>query len=335
MTQRVETSRVATTPSDPSAAVNFARRRTPDRMLRTLVIALPLVVLIGLLPKRPSTMVESGITQRELYEMKYSWPAKFDTILAGNSRVTVGLAPTEMTAVLSERRIGNFGFDGNAFTKEYLQAIETKLVSSGSRIVVLGITPMTLTDRAARQNGFVEELHRTADDRFLIHHFPRFLSFFARFNPRAALNLVRKESNAGSEFWRGYPDGWAAQSMTPKNMHGQVAFLRRNAPNNSFPISRRLVDHLLLVVRDWKERGIQTLAFRAPTSKELAYEEERASGFIPSTFVTEFTAAGGRWIEVDPAHYETFDGGHLEEASARKFSRDLADEIKRLGLARP
>ena len=311
--------------SKPQADPGFsARRILRERLFRTVVLAVPLIVLVGLLPKRPASMIESGISQRQLYEMKYNWGPDFDVLLAGNSRVTVGLAPSEMASSLPGLRIANFGFDGNAFTQEYLSAIESKLrKGSGDKIVVLGITPMTLTERAARQNGFFEETHRSLDERYLARHMPWLLDFFTRFNPRMALMLVRG-SATGSEFWRGHQDGWAAQGMEPANLDGQVRFLRANARDRTLPISLPMQGHLFTTVRRWQAAGIATFAFHPPITPDLAQEEARASGFEQTKFISAFIAAGGKWIEINDQKYRTFDGGHLEESSARQLSRDIA-----------
>ena len=305
------------------------KRLFHDRLLLTAALAVPLVIIVGLLPKRPASMIEAGISQRRLYEIKFHWGPEFDVLLAGNSRVTVGLAPGEMAVTLPGLRIANFGFDGNAFSREYLDAIESKLRKEpGDKIVVLGLTPITLTERAARQNGFLEEKHRSADQRFLARHLPGLLDFFTRFNPRMVLVWLR-DAEIGREYWRGHPDGWAAQGMDPVNLDGQVRFLRVNVRDRAFPVSPLMVENLLKTVRHWRSLGITTFAFLPPVTAELAREEIRVSGFVLADFVNEFRQAGGHWLEVPGDAYSTYDGGHLEEDSARRLSRDLAAEIAR------
>jgi hypothetical protein len=300
-----------------------------DRLFWTVALALPFVVIVGMLPKRPAVMIESGISQRRLYELKFRWAPEYDVLLAGNSRVTVGLAPAEMAAALPGRRIANFGFDGNAFAPEYLEAVESKLrPGPGAKIVVLGITPITLTERAARQNGFLEEKLRAPDERFLARHLPWLLDFFARFNPRVLLVLWRGEET-GREFWRGYPDGWAAQGRDPVDLDGQVRFLRVNVRDRGFPVAPAMVENLLATVRRWRAAGITTFAFLPPVTPALAREEVRVSGFVLPDFVRAFREAGGHWLEASAQDYQTFDGGHLEEESARRLSRDLSREIAR------
>lgn len=322
-------------PSDPSpeppghqpATGSLPQRLWRDRVVRTFAIALPLIILVGLLPKRPASMIESGISQRMLYEMKFHWGPEFDVVLAGNSRITVGLAPSEMAGALPGLRIGNFGFDGNAFSREYLNAVEGKLRQGpGRKIVVLGITPITLTERAARQNGFLEEKFRAADERFLARHLPEVLDFFTRFNPRMAM-LWMRGTETGREFWHGHEDGWAAQGRDPEDLDGQVRFLRMNVRDRSFVVSPPMVGQLLATVRRWRDADIETFAFLPPVTPELAYQEVRVSGFDQKTFVDDFTAAGGHWIEVPGNTYHTFDGGHLDADSARRLSRDLAEKI--------
>ncbi len=311
----------------PSAAETETSRPNRPRVDRTYLacaIAAVLLVAIGLLPKRQAKIVETGIPQRELYAMKLAWGPEFDVVLGGNSRVTVGLDPAQLAAELGGLRVGNFGFDGNGFGPDYLAAMEARLdPRSRRRMLVLGVSPMTLTERAARQNGFNEERRRPLDERILIAHWPRFMDFFERFNPRMAVVWLRAQHQVSTEYFRGTPSGFAAQDMEPRNLGLQVDFLRANAPDRAFPVSPALRSGLIAQVQRWREAGIEVAAFRPPTSDALHREELRVTGYAEEDFVREFTAAGGMWIDVPADGFETYDGGHLVEKDAARLSRSL------------
>ena len=77
-------------------------------------------------------------------------PNDQDILLVGDSRVYRGLSPAAMAAVLKGSKILNFGYSSAGFEPFFLDAAVKKLSAKGKRILVLGVTPHSLTAIAAQ-----------------------------------------------------------------------------------------------------------------------------------------------------------------------------------------
>jgi len=88
------------------------------------------------------------------------------------------------------------------------------------------------------------------------------------------------------------------------------------------------IKNVLKFTRDWTAKEIRVYGFLPPTCKQMYELENEISGFDQEDFVEQFVQAGGIWLKVDPCGYFSFDGSHLSEDSAIRFSNDLARLIK-------
>ena len=175
----------STSNSDPSDTAREAMgvpRRSPlrgllaERTAVALVVAIVVTVAIG--QWRPIEHADT-LLPTQYWAIKMEWKACADVVLAGDSRINAGLAPTEMAGSLPDRRILNFGFYAVAFTPQYLEAIEDVLdPDSGEPIIVLGISPHSLSPRGARNNQFITEKkspqNRSALTKWVLGRFPIF-----------------------------------------------------------------------------------------------------------------------------------------------------------------
>ena len=69
-----------------------------------------------------------------------------------------------------------------------------------------------------------------------------------------------------------------------------------------------------------------------PVYSKLKILEDSLSGFdddIAKTKTkTKIINNGGKWLDIDESRYSTYDGSHLDGASARLFSVHIAKKIK-------
>ena len=93
-------------------------------------------------------------------------------------------------------------------------------------------------------------------------------------------------------------------------------------------VSQEVVDELLVYVKKWTSQGIHVVGFRPPTSHAIRQYEHEKGGFVEVDFVKQFETAGGIWIPVPADDYQTFDGNHLDNQSAKQLATDLARQIK-------
>lgn len=290
--------------------------RGPDRTAAALLCAGALVALLALLRPMGSSLPEG------LYWARKATMAPADVVLAGDSRVYRALSPAAMRFELGRLRIVNFAWSSSGFSPAYLAAIDRQLDPRSARAsVVLGITPWTLTPRSETETNFVEwqrksRLGLEAD--LLLGRVAGRLESLIPFVPRLRGREYRQDFQ---------DDGWVASRLEPPDPEFALESYGRAFVGNT--VSRAMTDSVLKQVGLWRSRGVRVYAFRPPTTVAMVRLENDVSGFDQAGFVAAFTAAGGVWIDVPQARvYESYDGSHIVDRAATRFSHDLARTLR-------
>lgn len=288
--------------------------------LRLLVFALmaPAWVLVGALA-RPAPR-DAGIAPQAFWARKADWGPEFDLVLAGDSRVFRGVSP-EIVGPATGLRVANFGFGGNGFTERYLQDCERLLNSKGARVVVLALTPSTLTPSASKTNAHLELQGGHAAERWLDGKVGGLLYPLRPLPLTDVLLAVQGRDKGHQEF---HPSGWV-ESVHPEEDYGPVLQAYRDVFVNN-QVADPIVRALLGRVSDWIKRGITVFVFRPPTSPAMAALENRLSGFDERDLRARFVERGATWLAFENV-YASYDGSHLSAAAARGFSTDLGASL--------
>ena len=284
----------------------------------TLILAAVLTLMIGCV--RPLPKLDSSDAY---WARKMLWGPQFDVVLAGDSRVNRGLAPSVMIRHLTGERIANFAFQSTGFTDDYLSEIERRLDPGGSRIIVIGVTTVSLTPRAARENKFLEMRRKHAAELQQQISLKTFLEFLRPIEWEDPNESVQERT--GSKVKIFHSDGWTAVADPRSDERSSIPFFEEYYVNNQ--VSSEIVDQLIEAVGNWTSSGIKVFGFRPPTTVEMYRLEERLAGFNEREFVTRFKNAGGIWLEFEHGKYATHDGSHLVAREARKFSIAVARQI--------
>jgi len=178
--------------------------------------------------------------------------------------------------------------------------------------VLLGITPYSLTPAALATNEFeyrrnwmpfqsITGLYAKQSLRY-VHplRVDKAYDELITATPKAATQAERDR-----EF---HDDGWLAMNRYDGREDVYAEHYRASFEGNT--VDSEIVEQLLIYVRDWREKGIRVIAFRPPVSEVILSIENENSGFDESAFRAAFEAAGGRWIEIEPTRYVTYDGSH-------------------------
>ncbi len=301
-----------------------------SKFITAIVLAALIVPVAGKL--RPKgNIINSGLDVREFWSNKSKPAHPCDMVLVGDSRVCIGLSPAAMEEGMEEGmeeyRVFNFGFDGTGFSDMFLERAEGLLeASSGKKIIVLGITPHSLTPSAARSNQFLEQKKEKGVDAWIDGKVRPALKYFDPMDSHAIFLALTGRKREYILYHHHHIDGWMASRQVPHAQKGTLAHYRRLFNNNR--VSRALIDQVMDSTRTWAAKGIKVFAFSPPTTVEMIALEKEVSGFDEASFRERFKSAGGIWLDVDQTGYSSFDGSHLDEESAIKFSRDLAEMIK-------
>lgn len=317
---------------DQAVDAGLLSRLLRQRMIVALGMAGALILLLAFIRDRSQL---NGVDRNALWVMKINWKHCADLVVAGDSRVYHGVSPEAMKEILPEIQVLNFGFANCAYTERYLRCAESVLdPSSARRIMVLGITPLSLTAGAAVRNEFLETLNKTGTQRFMALHCGWIMSLF---KPIPVQELLDKKTRASRLNLRNpvrnyrcyYPDGWVAGYNDPENLQEGLDIYRGRFETNDFgPVSLEIIDGLIEQVSALRQRGIEVYGFRPPSSLAMVALENEKSGYDEITIARRFNEAGGIWLEFDPAKYASFDSSHLKPESAKQLSRDLAMRIQ-------
>ena len=284
-----------------------------DRTLWTAILSLWLVVAVG---GGRHGDESSGLMPDEYWRLKSNWRECADVVIAGDSRVYRGFSPEEIGRVLPGVRCVNYGYSGQGYSKDYLLSLEKLLSRDGQRkFIVLGFSPFSLTDRAARDNGFAARPRTTHPKSAVGRLNERLMHFLRPLSPRELRYVVRREA-----YYEIYcPDGWIAGTRVPELPNHALRTYKGLFRNNQ--VSETIVGGVLQAVGKWAKAGIVVCGLRVPTSTRMLTLEKEHSGFDEADFIARFQDAGGVWLAMDTTAYHSYDGSHIHSNMAAKVSR--------------
>lgn len=254
---------------------------------------------------------------------KISWRQQMDLVVIGDSRVNRGVAPSELKPFLPERRSCNFGFSGQGFDGAYLDAVERVLdLSRPQPIVVIGLSPRSLTASAILNNGHSAWSALKPLERWNLKVFSDLELFLQPCNPLYLLGQMWMDLPKYRE--EPHPDGWAASARIPEDVRAsEKEYLALFQKEHVVP---EAIDRLASRIHQWNARGLKIFVFRTPVAPNIRKIEDEMSGFKEDSVREKLAAAGAAWLAIS-AGYPTYDGNHLNEPGARKFSADLGKAI--------
>ncbi len=298
---------------------------------RTLV-AFCLAVIVGVAFGSWRHDDVSGMSPGSFWVMKSNWRQCADVVLAGDSRAYRGLSPAAMGRHLPNMRILNYGFSGAGFSGAYLRGLEGVLAPDSVRkVIILGITPHSLTEGAARRNGFLNHTKKSPSEKQMLRLFDPLFHFLRPVQSKEALAILTFGRFSQHYFQEYHRDGWVAGSKDPEN---QTEALRAYSavfdPGNSGTVSEDIINELIKTTAQWRGKEIEVYAFRMPTCRAMIELEAEFAKFDEDAFVAGFEDAGGIWLSFDQTGYRTYDGSHLHREAAEKFSSELGQRIRAL-----
>jgi hypothetical protein len=241
-----------------------------------------------------------------------------------NSRTYRGLSPGKMRENLPDTRICNYGFSGTGFEERYLSVLPGLFTPGGrKKIIVLGITPLSLTPSACKNNGFLMYREKSVQDLWMIQVFGPFLYFFRPYDTEALYNQLMGKGTLYYQYY--HADGWVASYTVPERQDEALPLYKGYFKNNK--VSVEICRNLFEWTAQMRLKNITVIGFRPPAGKAMIELEKTDSGFDEESFVRDFIRAGGIWFSFPHQQYHSYDGSHLTEKSAVQLSYDLSKKI--------
>jgi len=295
-------------------------------------LCLAAIFILGIAFLRPLDGSSEGLDRlnaNRFWIMKAQNRSKYEILILGDSRSYRGLSPAEMSKALGNSSIYNLAFSAGGLNHEIYDVASRMLNMGGkTRMIVLGVTPGSLMASTENNRQYREEHNRPRSAYLERVYIDERLQRFAPFDCERLLYAVAGRHFTRKRYVNRYmDDGWVGSGEYPEDPTEELTAYREVMAR--FQVKAALVQALFDQTRAWSSQGIRVFGFRPPTSQAMLDLENKMSGFDERKFIEGFEAAGGRWIPVEPAPYHSYDGSHLDEASAIRLSDYIAAQIAR------
>ena len=294
---------------------------------------IPYVVLIAALLALPIYSFRDEMDTEEIKKNRY-WVIKtrntetYPVVFGGDSRVFRGISPDDFSAEFNGIESYNYAYWANGYGRDYLEGLEEKIDTTADvQVIILGLTPHSLTEKTAESPHYHWELIRAKRRTIETIYFSKIQEVFAPYRINELVKRIAGKSKPNNYRITYHPNGWVESYWIVPDTSHSARFYKDLFEGD--PVSEEVISGLLEYVERWTRKGIHVVAFRPPSSHTLRRYEHEKGGFNEEEFVQQFKEAGGIWIDIDPDDYQTFDGSHLEHESARRISADLGRQLKK------
>ena len=282
------------------------------KIIFSIILTLLLIIVVGIFRLPP---ISSELKSNYFWLNKFENNQKYDVVIYGDSRTYRGVNP-EIVVKNQNLSAFNYGFTSAGYSTEIFALIDSSIDMSKKPILILGITPYSLTVEASKNLFYHQEKNRKPFDKFKRLNIDNKLSFFDRivmeeyFKPN--------EENVQQEY---YDAGWVASTKNKIDTIAGLNSYKTIFENNQ--VSDSIITLLMDNISKWTQKGISVYAFRPPTIISMEALENEKSGFNMKEFVNKINKAGGTWLNIKNGDYISYDGSHLQKKSAIKLSKTI------------
>jgi len=303
----------------------------------TAALGCGLLLLVALIrpPSADPRVAVRDIENRFWTQKAFAEP-KYSLIALGDSRTYRGISTDVLDQELPNTSALNFGFSSAGLSSALLQEGASKLSPTAQRpIIVLAITPWSLTNKAAENSHIEQELARPLSERLERLYLSPLLSSLNPFTPKLLKELLQGGEKPPKVLYHQihHDHGWVESWKVPKNSEEQLKPYAALFDNNG--VSTPIVDQLMMQIKRWTQSGITVVAFRPPSTLAMEALENAKSGFSEAAIQREVENSGGIWLTFGSSQFTSYDGSHLERESAKRFSQALGHKLRSLAAPIP
>ena len=268
----------------------------------------------------------------EFWIKKTFQKTKKNIVVGGDSRVYNGISINKLQQGIKQKCSGlNLGYLGAGFSPEYLDFLLSRLdLNSQPKIMILGITPHSLTEKAAKNEAFHQYKDIDRKDRYIALYLSKYLKQLAPYKPWEIVKKLKYRNTNEVGFANFTSTGWVASYKFPADSLQALVDYTRTF--NKYKISQNVIDELLLKITEIKKMNVSIIAFRVPSTYQMEKLEKSLSGFDEEYLKKEFEKAGAFWLEFNNSDFVSYDGSHLHYLSAEKLSLQLGEKIDKILL---
>jgi hypothetical protein len=303
---------------------NFRMKKNQNIVI-TLILATILVAgLSFVMPKNKDKYLGDRFWAKKTFA-----PSIYDIIIMGDSRTYRGVSPEIMEKELPGTKILNFGYSNGGLNPAIFAVAEKKLwEKSLKKVIILGVTANCLTSFTQNNDQFLQEKKRPREDVIERLYLDGILYHFSATSPEGLRDYLKKQPSTNYYLNEYHSDGYVESDKFPVDTMEAIPSYTNDYTN--YKVEERIVDDLMIQVKEWNNKGITVIGFRPPTTAPMRALEDTMGLYNEAVISARFNEAGGHWVNLKTSQYKTYDGSHLDKESAVRLSEELASEIKNI-----
>lgn len=274
-----------------------------------------MLYLVGLcLPKSPY----SQMSMDAFWANKVSNPKKYDIIFIGDSRIYRGINPS-IVSEITKASVLNYGFSAAGLDSIIIYEAIKQLDANGRKMVVFGISPSAFTNEAIKNEHFHSLKKINNKDLWIRKNVYPKLTYFDAYSLAEIKKHLNKE--AYSQICRA--DGFIESNKSPADSNAAISayedYFKRCV------ISDLQQQKFISLLQILQTKGIKCYAFRVPTALSMTVLENNV--FDNRLLKLKINQTGAHWFSIPQDGFKSYDGSHLNGASANKLSQIMGDSI--------
>ncbi len=299
-------------------------KRIPNISI-TIILALLLATALSfVMPKNKEKYLGDMFWTKKTFA-----PSKYNVILMGDSRVYRGLSPEAMEEKLSGLKVLNFGFSNGGLNNGMFKAAEEKLIKSEqSKVIILGISPNTITGYTKNNQKYLQELTRPKEEVLERLYLNPLLYWFSSTTPEQLKQHLLSEKLSSYYISEYQMNGYVESEKFPiDTMEAIPSYIK---DFNNYKVEGKHLNELFNQTKRWDKKGIIVIGYRPPVSQPMRELENNLGLYNEKSIQQGIENAGGYWLDLNPTNFKTYDGSHLDKPSAIQLSDKIAMEIKKI-----
>ena len=283
-------------------------------------MVITLIVLVKLFLPEPQN---NRVLIQQFWSTKTHAGSDYDVVVCGDSRVYRGISVEDILLDQEVQLSGiNLGYAGAGLSNSYIDFALSKFrPDSRLKILIVGVTPNSLTKKAFENESLNEYLAEGEFEELKHKYLSGMLKYFA---PFSLLELIKmEESNYQEKYMDG---GWVASSyLMPDSNSALFNYSKRFT---SHKVSDAELDSFLEKMKVVSEQGVVIIAFRPPSTYQMRRLEDSLSGFNEELIKQKLVSNSIAWLDFKDRDYNSYDGSHLNKNQRSGFlgtsERDFA-----------
>lgn len=252
---------------------------------------------------------------------------KYDVVVFGDSRIYRGFSANHFSRSANDLSAINIGYASAGYSEPIFRLIDKRIKkNSKHRVIILGITPLSLTPEGARNSHYFECINIKREERIELQYFYSTLNFFLPYTLKSLFESFKGTSFEQSYLQEYFDDGWVASDTRVRNPESSLDFYKTRFVKNQ--VSNEVFNNLIIEIDEWINQGISVYAFRPPTTSKMVAVEDSLSGYNAAYIIDNLKKHRVHWIELAHEDYISYDGSHIEKQSAIKLSKYIGEIVK-------